>query len=194
MGLQRSTATTGASKNPCVCTPGTCKLAGVRVALLVVVLGCSDPARPQVAPVAPAAPTPPSPPRAAAPHPACKELLRTHRETLPLGREVAISSDGRGIYRGSSIDHFQDGTSANVLSLELFGSPWLPDDRDHAFHPIGDHCVRLISSTGDRVELEVALQQEHQYDSHRCHVGCCPPGGSTAPDGTEECCFCSDVP
>ena len=120
--------------------------------------------------------------------------MTAHRESLQRGREVAISRDGRGLYHGSSIDHFADGTSANLLSLELFGSPWLPDDRDHAYHPFGDHCVKLVSSTGDRVELDVALKAEHEYDSHRCHVGCCAPGKSTAPDGTEECCFCSDAP
>lgn len=161
------------------------------MALLVFGVACSDPARP---PVVTAPPSPPRVARTAAPDPVCAKLLPVHREALPRGREVVISRDGRGIYRGSSIDHLADGSSATLLSLEIFGEPWLPDDRDRAFHPFGDHCVRLVGSTADRIELEVALQASHQYDSHRCEMGCCPPGGSTAPDGTEECCFCSDAP
>jgi len=99
-----------------------------------------------------------------------------------------------GTYRGMSHDHFDDGTYARVIQLELFGETWLPDARDRGTHALGTHCVRIVSSDDDRVVLDIALQRAHAYEPSRCEMGCCPPGGSTAPDGTEECCFCSDEP
>ena len=113
---------------------------------------------------------------------------------LSRAKDTAISREGRGSYRGTTIDHFEDGRSETVVSLELFGSPWLPDARDRAYHAFSDHCVRLVAVGADQVELEVALQAANEYDSHRCHVGCCAPGAARAPDGSEECCFCSDKP
>jgi hypothetical protein len=135
--------------------------------------------------VAPSKPAQPDP---------CAKLAASHRVTLSLNTETKISRDGRGVYRGSSIDHFEGGRSATVVSLELFGSPWLPDERDRAYHPFGEHCARLVAVSGDRVELEIALQAAHEYDTHRCAMSCCASGASRAPDGTEECCFCSDQP
>lgn len=118
-----------------------------------------------------------------------------HRETLERGREQEIAYGGlTGIYRGVSYDHYDDGTFAMLLQLELFGEPWLPDARDRGTHALGTHCVRLVSADDDRAVLDIAIQPAHAYDPSRCEMGCCPPGGSTAPDGTEECCFCSDKP
>ena len=112
-----------------------------------------------------------------------------------MGSERDIAFGGkRGVYRGSSRDHYADGTTILLLSLELFGMPWLPDARDRSFHALGDHCVRIVDAAEDRVDLEVALQAEHEYDSWRCQMGCCAPGASRTPDGTDECCFCSDAP
>ncbi len=152
----------------------------------LILVACSNPPR-----------TSPPPPPAPVPlpklDPACASLARSHRVVLARDKETWISRDGRGVYRGSSIDHFED-RSETVVSLELFGSPWLPDARDRAYHALRDHCVRLVAVGADQVELEVALQAANAYDSHRCHVGCCAPGASTAPDGSEECCFCSDEP
>jgi hypothetical protein len=54
-------------------------------------------------------------------------------------------------------------------------------------------CLRIVTSTDDRLELDVALQPAHAYDSGRCHVACCrdhTPG----PGGEIECCFCADTP
>jgi hypothetical protein len=164
---------------------------GVR-AVLLLVLGCSEPAR---APVA----SPPSSPPAPFVWPkklddaACKELAAVHRQTLPRDQEVKISRDGRGRYHGLSIHRVED-RSFTMLVLELFDKPWFPDPRDRTYSAFGEHCVRLVEVNADRVEIEVALQAAHQYDSHRCEMGCCPEGASIAPDGTEECCFCSDVP
>jgi len=148
---------------------------------------------------------PPSPlahrtePAAAAPivDPGCAGPLSPHRETLLRGVETEVAAFGkRARYLGQSHDPFDDGTTAVVLSIEVFGEPWLPDARDRAFHAFGDHCVRVVSSTADELELEVALQPAHQYDQGRCHLGCCEPSAQQqlAPDGSIECCFCSDDP
>jgi len=151
-------------------------------------VACSDPARP---PVIINTPPPPAP---VTPDPACAKLATSHRVVVPRDTETALSRDGRGVYRGTTIDHFADGHSETVVSLELYGSPWMPDARDRAYHPFGDHCIRLVAVGADQVELEIALQASHAYDAHRCHVSCCAPGASRAPDGSEECCFCSDQP
>lgn len=153
----------------------------MRITWLLVV-ACSEPARP----------TPPQP-VVAKPDP-CATLATPHRVALKKGIETNISRDGRGLFKGSSVDHHADGTSATVLSLEVLGSPWLADERDREYHPFGAHCVRLVAVTADQLELDVALQSSHEYDDHRCHVSCCAPGASRAPDGSEECCFCSDKP
>ncbi len=110
------------------------------------------------------------------------------------GRRTEIARGGvYATYHGQSTDHFDDGTFAIVLQIELSTGPWLVDARDTAFHPIGEHCVRLVSSSGDRAELDVALQPAHAYDAARCHAACCRDH-TPAPDGTIECCFCSDAP
>jgi hypothetical protein len=124
----------------------------------------------------------------------CAGDLAPHREVLVRGRPTVISRDGvSATYRGRSEDLFDNGTTALVLSLEVGGEPWLPDSRDTAFHAFGEHCLRIGSSSDDRVELDVALQPAHEYDPHRCHNACCRDD-KPAPDGTIECCFCSDKP
>jgi hypothetical protein len=113
---------------------------------------------------------------------------------LVRGRSTEIARGGvRATYRGHSEDHFDDGTTAIVLSLEVDGEPWLPDARDRVFHALGKHCLRIVTSGDDRLELDVALQPEHEYDPERCHASCCRDD-TRAPDGTIECCFCSDAP
>ncbi|MCZ7686779.1 MAG: hypothetical protein M5U28_51750 [Sandaracinaceae bacterium] len=54
--------------------------------------------------------------------------------------------------------------------------------------------MRIASVGEDRVELDVALQPAHLYDPGRCQMGCCRADDPPAPDGTVECCFCSDEP
>jgi len=117
--------------------------------------------------------------------------------TLDRGRATAVAAGGlRATYRGWSEDVYDDGTTAFILSVEVLGQPWLPDARDHELHAFGDHCVRVVSSTEDRVELEIALQPAREYDDARCQLACCrtPAQQKPAPDGTIECCFCSDAP
>jgi len=165
----------------------------VRRLVLVAFLGCgSAPPPPPLAHHAE-----PAPPSAPVVDPGCAGTLSPHRETLVRGVETEIAAfDRRATYRGQSHDQFDDGTSAVVLSLELFGEPWLPDARDRSFHAFGEHCVRIVSITGDRLELDVALQPSHAYDSHRCQMGCCVTRAQQqpAPDGSIECCFCRDDP
>lgn len=149
---------------------------------------CSSPARP-----APVPSTPPPPSTAA--EPPCAGELAFHRETLLRGRTTEIARGGRAaVYHGSTHDQYDDGTTAMLLSLEVFGHPWLPDARDRAIHAFDQHCVRIASVGEDRVELDVALQPAHLYDPGRCQMGCCRADDAPAPDGTVECCFCSDEP
>lgn len=163
-------------------------------------LACSDPAR------APASPVRTSPERAsperratravppAARDPKCAGDLTPHREVLARGRPTEVARDGvRATYRGRSEDLFDDGTTAIVLSLDVDGESWLPDARDTGFHAFGEHCLRVVTSSDDRLELDVALQPAHVYDPGRCHAACCRDH-TPAPDGTIECCFCSDAP
>lgn len=129
--------------------------------------------------------------------PKCAGTLYPHRETLAVGRVTEIAAFGeQGTYRGASIYHFEDGTFNTILSLEVFGQPWMPDAGDHGLHAFGDHCVRIVDSSDAQIILEVALQPDHVYDSHRCHMGCCVTEAQRqqAPDGSVECCFCSDAP
>jgi len=132
---------------------------------------------------------------AAATDATCAGNLRAHRVTLELDRETEIAAGGeRATYHGQSEDLYDDGTSAIVLALDVLGQPWLPDARDTGFHAFGEHCVRVVTSTDHRLELEVALQPAHEYDDHRCQFSCCAAPEQRAPDGSVECCFCSDAP
>ncbi|MBA3457990.1 MAG: hypothetical protein H0T42_33210, partial [Deltaproteobacteria bacterium] len=159
------------------------------------VIGCGGTAAPPSPPLAHHTTPPPVPADAVAAGP-CAGDLRWHRETLVRTRETTIAASGeRATYRGWSHDNFDDGSTAIVLSLDVSGQPWLPDARDRSVHAFGDHCLRIFSATSDRLELDVALQPAHEYDPHRCHMGCCrSEAQSRTPDGTEECCFCSDDP
>lgn len=75
------------------------------------------------------------------------------------------------------------------------GQPWLPDHRDRDIHAFGEHCVRIVQANAEQVVLDTGLHPAHQYDPHRCHIGCCASEAqSRTPDGTDECCFCSDDP
>ena len=165
----------------------------MRPLILVMVLGCgSTPPPPPLAHHAePAqAPAPVADPR-------CAGQLVPHRETLRRDSETEIAAFGkRATYRGQSEDVFDDGTTAVVLSLVVFGDPWLPDARDRSVHAFGEHCLRIIESSETKLVLDVALQPAHKYDDHRCQMSCCvtPEQQKPAPDGSIECCFCSDAP
>jgi hypothetical protein len=118
-----------------------------------------------------------------------------HRETLERGRATEIArGEPTAIYHGWMHDQYEHGATTLLLSLELFGQRWLPDVRDTGVHAFARHCVRIASASADRVELDVAIQPAHEYDSDRCQFGCCPSGAERAPDGTIECCFCPDEP
>jgi len=167
----------------------------VRRLWILVVLGCGSTPPPPPPPLAhKATPAPLSAPVVDA---RCAGDLAFHRETLVRGRETEIAGMGeRATFRGEQFDHGGDGTSAVILQLEVFGEPWLPDARDRGVHAFGDHCLRIIEASGDRIELDVALQPAHQYDSHRCKISCCVTSAQQkpAPDGSIECCFCADDP
>jgi hypothetical protein len=127
----------------------------------------------------------------------CTGNLSPHREALVRGRPTEIAAFGKqATYHGQSHDHFDDGSTAIVLSLDVFGEPWLPDARDRAFHAFGDHCVRIVDSGDARLVLDVALQPAHVYDPERCQMACCVTEAQRqpAPDGSIECCFCPDDP
>jgi hypothetical protein len=161
------------------------------VVLPLFAIACSNVAAP--APIS-NTPPPPSAPVTITASP-CPADLVFHRETLVRGRTTEIARGGlTAIYHGATHDQYDDGATAMLLSLEVFGQPWLPDARDRTLRAFDRHCVRIASATEERVELEVAIQPAQEYDPARCHMGCCGPGESQAPDGTVECCFCSDEP
>lgn len=143
-------------------------------------------------------PTPlPDPPPAVSVDPRCEGTSSAHRETLVRGRVTDLTASGlTAVFHGDSIDHFDDGSSAVVLQVEVFGEPWWPDARDQAFHAFGEHCVRLVEVSAAQLVVEVALQPDHVYDAHRCKPSCCTTVEQQrpAPDGTVECCFCDDRP
>ena len=121
----------------------------------------------------------------------------THRVTLRRGQATEIAwGGGIGTYLGWSEDLYADGTTATNLSIELFGEPWQPDAGDTALHAFRDHCARIVTVSEGRLELEIGLQPAHRYDPERCHMACCvtEEQRKPAPDGSVECCFCSDEP
>lgn len=166
----------------------------MRSLVVVALLGCggSPPPAPLLANIPPT-PAPISIPVVPA---SCAGDLAFHRETLVRGRETEIAAMGhRATYQGEQRDHFDEGRSEVLISLELFGQAWLPDAGDRGVHAFGEHCVRIVDANATQVVLDVALQPAHAYDPHRCHLGCCASEArSRTPDGNGECCFCADDP
>jgi hypothetical protein len=163
----------------------------MRQLILLALLGCGSKAPPPPAPIAHHTTLAPLV------DPKCAGTLFPHRETLVRGRLTEIAAFGKqATFHGESFDHGGDGSYAVMLSLEVFGEPWLPDARDRGLHAFGDHCVRIIDASGAKVVLDVALQPAHVYDPYRCQMGCCVTESQRqqAPDGSVECCFCPDAP
>ncbi len=103
-------------------------------------------------------------------------------DPMPESRLVATragataSSGTTGRYVGRWIDHYEDGRFATVVSLEIDGHRWLVDTRDHGWYRFGDRCIRFVSETEDRAELEVGSRAE----SRRVRL---PVAASRQPDG-----------
>jgi hypothetical protein len=130
------------------------------------------------------------------PEPRCVGTLKMKRVTLERGRDTELAWDLRATYRGSSEDVFADGTTATMLHLELAGGKqWLPDVRDTALHRVGEHCMRVVTSSQDRVELELDVTKRPGAEM-RCEFSCCvtPEQRKPAPGGEIECCMCPDDP
>lgn len=158
--------------------------------LLVVLASCSG--------------EPPRPPLPLAHHvappavePRCVGTQKMKRVTLERGRDTKLAWDLRATYRGSSEDVFADGTTATILHLDLAaGKQWLPDVRDTALHRVGDHCIRIVASSQDRVELELDVTKRPGERAMHCALACCvtPEQRKPAPGGEYECCICPDDP
>ena len=132
-----------------------------------------------------------------APEPRCVGTLKMKRVTLERGRETELAWDLRATYRGSSEDSFADGTTAMLVHLDLGdGKQWLPDVRDTALHRVGEHCIRVVTSSQDRVELQLDVTKRPGEPAMRCEFACCvtPEQRKPAPGGEIECCICPDDP
>jgi hypothetical protein len=108
----------------------------------------------------------------------------------PKGTPVTLVGDKKLVFEGSSLDHFDDGTAAIMLQLDVAGSSWLPDSRDKAWHEIAGICIRVVKlAAGGELELEIDAAAERTRD---CKKQCCttPESQQPAPDGTVECCMC----
>jgi len=108
----------------------------------------------------------------------------------PRGTPVALAGDTELVYQGSSLDHFEDGTAAIMLQLEIAGSPWLPDAGDTAWHEVAGFCIRIVKLADKALELEIeATALPKRVD---CKKQCCttPESRQPAPDGSVECCMC----
>jgi hypothetical protein len=108
----------------------------------------------------------------------------------PQGTSIALAGDASLVFQGSSLDHFEDGTAAIMLQLEIAGSSWLPDSGDTAWHEVAGYCVRIVKLADKSLELELeATALARPVD---CRKQCCttPESRQPAPDGTVECCMC----